>query len=323
MPKAYQLTINKISEWGAILEYLQSLTSINYIIACREYAPTTKKEHYHVYIQFKFAMNLSKKKLLSAHIEICRGSPQQNIDYIKKNGDIILEEGEPRLGGGGFSIKEVKAMTNAEREELSFNHYNKIQSLKRDELCTLKASEYYKNVEVYYIYGLSGTGKTKQAIQGIIDLYKQKKISSDKFNEVKYCGSFWNGVSIDNMTEVALYDDFRDYHITPSEFINFIDYNTHVMNIKYGFVMNKFKYIFITSIQSPYDLFIKKGKKNNIFGDLVGNSKSNYEINENDDENYEESKVQWLRRISQIIKVSGDGLDIKIHVDTKSDKKIK
>ena len=294
------------------------------MIACREFAPKTGKEHYHVYIQFKYNMTLAKKKLLSAHIEICRGSPQQNIAYIRKKGDIILEEGEARLGGGGFSIKEVKAMTDAEREELSFNHYNKIQNLKRDELCTLRASEYYKNVEVYYIYGLSGTGKTKHAIQGIIDLYKQKKISSDKFNEVKYCGSFWNGVSIDNMTEVALYDDFRDYHMTPSEFINFIDYNVHVMNIKYGFVMNKFKYIFITSIQSPYDLFRKK-KKNNIFlGNLKSNSKDNYEINENDDdENYEESKIQWLRRISQIVKVTGDGLDIKMHINTQSEKKIK
>ena len=61
MPKAYQLTINKIEDWGAILEYLQSLTSLNYMIACREFAPKTGKEHYHVYIQLKYSMTLSKK----------------------------------------------------------------------------------------------------------------------------------------------------------------------------------------------------------------------------------------------------------------------
>lgn len=330
MPKAYQLTINKLEDLDAILEYLQSLTSINYIIAGKEIAPTTGRLHCHIYIQFKYSMTLARKKLLSAHIEVCRGNPQQNIAYVRK-GEIILEKGEARLGGGGFSIKEVKAMTNAEREELSFNHYNKIQNLKRDELCTLRASEYYKNVEVYYIYGLSGTGKTKHAIQGILDLYRQKKISSDKFNEVKYDGKFWLGVAMDNMTEVALYDDFRDYHMKPSEFINFIDYNVHTMNVKYGFALNKFKYIFITSIQSPYDLFRKK-KKSNIFGNLgnlKSNSKSNYEIgDDSDDENYEESKTQWLRRISQIVKVSGEGLEIKmqnmkIKVDTQSNNKIK
>ena len=175
MPKAYQLTINKIDDWGAILEYLQSLTSINYMIACREFAPKTGKEHYHVYIQLKYSMTLSKKKLLSAHIEICKGSPQANIDYIKKQGDILFEEGEPRLGGNSFSIKEIKAMTNEERENLSFYHYNKIQNLKRDEICVLKASEYLKNIQVYYIYGKSGTGKTKYAINAICELCKQKK----------------------------------------------------------------------------------------------------------------------------------------------------
>lgn len=295
MPKAYQFTLFKIEEWGAILEYLQSLTSINYMIASREFAPKTGAEHYHVYIQLKHSMKLSRKKLLSAHIEICRGTPQQNIAYVKKQGDILLEEGEPRLGGGdAISIKEVKAMTNEERENLPFSSYNRLQALKRDEISVLKASEYYKEVEVYYIFGKSGTGKTKYAIEAIKNLVDLKYIESDTFNEVKYSDKFWNGVNLDNMTKVALYDDFRDYHMSPSEFINFIDYNVHVMNIKYGFVMNKFKYIFITSIQNPYDLYKKYQKSENIF---VSN-----------DEYTEESQAQWIRRFTEIIEVDEKGI---------------
>ena len=203
-------------------------------------------------------------------------------------------------------------MSANERESLPFIHYNKIQNLKRDELCTLKASEYFKDVSVYYIHGLSGTGKTKYAINAIMELYKQKKIETDEFNEVKYCGSFWNGVSIDNMKEVALYDDFRDYHISPSEFINFIDYNVHIMNIKYGFVMNKFKYIFITSIQSPYDLF--KKKESNLFAKMRGESE--------DDSEPEESRIQWLRRINEIVHVNGDGFKVEVNkkIRPQSDK---
>ena len=60
-----------------------------------------------------------------------------------------------------------------------------------------------------------------------------------------------------------------------SEFINFIDYNIHNMNIKNGCIKNKFKYIFITSIQSPYEIY------------------KNYIDNE--------PKIQWLRRIHKII----------------------
>lgn len=295
MSKAYQLTINKISDWGPILEYLQSLTSKNYMIACREFAPSTGKEHYHVYIQFRFSIQLSKKKLLSAHIEKCYGTPQQNIDYIKKSGDILFEGGKPRLGTGkAITIKEVKEMTYEDRENLPFTNYNRLQALKRDEISVLKASLSYKNVEVCYIYGKSGVGKTKYAMEAIVDLYNKKLIESDAYNKVKYSGSYWNGVSIDNMTQVALYDDFRDYHMPPSEFIQFIDYNVNVMNIKYGFAMNNFKYIFITSIQNPYDLYKRLQKSDNMF-----TSSDYYD---------EEAKEQWIRRFTEIIEVDDKGI---------------
>ena len=293
--KAFLFTLFKINEWGPILEYLQSLKGRNYMLVSREFAPTTGNEHYHIYVQFKYTATLSRKKLLSMNIQKCKGTPQQNIDYVKKEGDILLEEGEPRLGGGNaITIKEVKAMTSEERENLPFSSYNRLQALKRDEISILKASEYYKEVEVYYIFGKSGTGKTRHAIEAIKNLVDLKYIESDTFNEVKYSGSFWNGVNLDNMTKVALYDDFRDYHMPPSEFINFIDYNVHIMNIKYGYVINKFKYIFITSIQNPYDLYKKYQKSENIF---VSN-----------DEYTEESQVQWIRRFTEIIEVDEKGI---------------
>ena len=295
MSKAYQLTINKISDWGPILEYLRSLKSRNYMIACRELAPTTGHEHYHVYVQFNNPTRLSKKKLLSAHIEPCKASPQQNIAYIRKDGNILLEEGKPRLGGGNaITIEEVKAMTDKERESLPFTNYNRLQALKRDEISVLKVSLSYKNVEVSYIYGKSGVGKTKYAMEAIKDLCDKKLIESDAYNKVKYSGSYWNGVSVDNMTKVALYDDFRDYHMPPSEFIQFVDYNVNVINIKYGFAMNNFNYIFITSIQSPYDLYKGLQKSDNMF-----TSSDYYD---------EEAKEQWLRRFTEIIEINDKGI---------------
>ena len=103
--KAFLFTLFHINEWGPILEYLRSLKGRNYMIASREFAPKTGAEHYHIYVQFEFTVTLSRKKLLSMHIDICRGTPQQNIDYVKKEGDILLEEGEPRLGGKGGGKK--------------------------------------------------------------------------------------------------------------------------------------------------------------------------------------------------------------------------
>ena len=298
MPRAYQLTINNIEEWGPILLYLRSLSGLRYMIACQEIAPTTKREHIHVYVQFQYSLRLSKSKLLHAHIEVCRGNAKQNIDYIKKGGKIVLEEGEARTQGSKLSIKEVKNLTKEEREELPFFYLKKVESINQSEMNVMDAKSYLKEVEVYYIYGGSGLGKTKYAIKCILELYTNKKIKNTRFNEVKYTNGFWVGVNADNITDVALYDDFRDSHMRASEFINFIDYNTHNMNIKYGSVKNTFKYIFITSIQSPDDIYAEYNQKNakdagNLFGSNINPQH----------EDKDEPKKQWIRRFKEIIEI--------------------
>ena len=60
-----------------------------------------------------------------------------------------------------------------------------------------------------------------------------------------------------------------------SEFINFIDYNKHNMNIKGGFIKNNYELIIITSIQDPH----------NIYNNIIDN---------------EETREQILRRINII-----------------------
>ena len=76
--------------------------------------------------------------------------------------------------------------------------------------------------------------------------------------------------------KVALYDDFRDSHMKVSEFINFIDYNPHHLNIKGDNQKNTYEYILITSVQNPEYL---------------------YENLQNRDS---EPKKQWMRRLEII-----------------------
>ena len=107
-----------------------------------------------------------------------------------------------------------------------------------------------------------------------------EELGLEKFNDVKFTGSFWNGLS--ENCEVALYDDFRDSHMKPSEFINFIDYNVHNLNSKGGYFKNKYKFIFITSIQNPEGLWKEFREKNP-----------------------EDSLTQWMRRM-QIIHLGSE-----------------
>ena len=95
----------------------------------------------------------------------------------------------------------------------------------------LSPADYYKKVEVYWIWGESGAGKTRYAIDDML------KKGIEKFNEVKMVGEFWHGVQED--CQVALYDDFRD---------------SHIMNVKGGSVRNNYQTIYITSLQSPEEI---------------------------------------------------------------------
>lgn len=273
--RMFQLTLNNVEKWEKLLDYLRSLESLGYLIASKEKAPTTGHEHIHCFVQFKKPICLSLKKTQQAHIEVCKGSPQQNKRYVEK-GEIIEEIGEIRLSGC-MSIKEVSNMSDDDLLNLPFVYYEKVKSLKIDKSNLIKIDEYKKEIKVYYLYGESGSGKTQTAIKMMREEVKKNNDLTPYFNEIKCCNGFWIGVDVQNRSDIAFYDDFRDSHMVPSEFINFIDYNVHNMNIKNGHVKNHFKLIFITSIQSPFELYSKFT------------------------ENNEEPKKQWLRRITEII----------------------
>lgn len=265
--KNFQLTLNEVEYWEGLLGYLHTL-SFNYLLAGLESAPTTGHKHIHCYVQFPTSRALSMKKLLGAHIEACKGSPEQNIKYIKKPGtEIIAEEGAPRLNYVP-TIKEAKEMDSEKLGGLSLNYYNIAMKIEAEKKKYIDPEEYYKEMEVYWIWGESGAGKTRWAIEDM------KKAGVKKFNEVKFDGSFWHGVTED--CACCLYDDFRDSHMRPTELINFIDYNRHIMNVKGGSVRNNYTRIYITSLQSPEQIYPKTP---------------------------EESSKQWLRRIKEIINI--------------------
>ena len=273
IPKArhFQITLNEIDKYLDVKNYIMGLKNLNYYIACKELAPTTNHEHIHIYCQFTNTQKISLKKLKGAHIEMCKGTPQQNQEYIKKDGNIFDEWGDIR-NSGNYTIENVKNMDIKEREQLPLIYYNIVKQINQEEANQLTLEDFGKKVKVIYIYGDSGVGKTSKAKELIKEYFNENNVNT--FNLVKYENNFWMGVS--EKSKVALYDDFRDSHMKPSEFINFIDYNVHPMNIKGGSIKNKYEYIIITSVQNPDELW------------------------KNVQERDEEPKKQWMRRMEII-----------------------
>ena len=248
------ITLNQIDKFEDIKNYLLSLKNFSYGLASKEKAPSTGHEHIHIYCQFSSNTALSIHKLSGAHIDKCKGSAQQNIDYIKKKnepdkrGVLIWDYGIPRYKGGA-SIKDIRDMSREEREFLPAIYFKAVKEINNEEQAHIRVGELFKQVDVRYVFGPSGLGKTYLVDSWINDLM------IDSYDIVCYENGFWNGVS--ESSQVAFYDDFRDTDMPPVAFIKFIDYAIKILNIKGGFVKNRYRYIFITSIQDPREIYKK------------------------------------------------------------------
>lgn len=267
----FLFTLNQIDYWDDLKKWIETHPQLQYAIATLEKAPSTGHKHIHCYAQFKQVIKASKQATKNARIDKCFGSAQQNIDYIKKTkepekrGEIIWETGEPKKKGGP-TIKEIKEMAKEEREDLPGFYYNIVKQINQEEAKDISVNDFYKEIKAYYIWGPSGIGKTRMALKMI------KEAGFETFNLVKFDGNFWHGTK--EQGGAALYDDFRDSHMKPSEFINFIDYNIQNMNVKGGSQKNKYNFIILTSVQDPEEIY------KNVEG---------------------EPRRQWLRRFTEII----------------------
>lgn len=273
--KNFLLTINEaaLEFYEDIKEYVTSRNGFEYMLCCEHVGQENK--HYHMFIQYNKTTYLSYYKLHGAHLDKCLGSAQQNIKYCKAEDDkhirlgihaIMIDEiGTPRLKGGDWSVKAIREMDSP--DELPAIHYNTWKKIKRDST-KVRAKDFRKEVKVYWIQGPSGIGKTNKAIDIATEFEDIHDCGTDF---IKFVNGFYLGTTPN--ARVAIYDDFRDSHMSASEFINLIDYNKHWMNIKGDSILNNYNVIIFTSIQ----------KFNRIFRNV-------------DDE----PRAQWERRVQVI-----------------------
>lgn len=255
--KNFQVTIqeNDLEHYERIKEYLLGFEP-NYFYSCIE-ENKRGSLHMHIYVQYPKCKRLTTNKIHPAHLEVCYGTPQQNKDYIDKikraynTNNIIDEMGAIRLGG----IKSNLAISLMEKEleEVQINEFktwkeiNAIKSFKKKDI-------YKPEVKVFYIYGESGVGKTKKVFEMLGE--------DEEFDRIKYANGYWIGVNHFTPATTAWYDDFRDSQMPAAEFINLIDYYKNQMNLKYcSSHINQYKKIYITSVQTPDDIYRNLDKR--------------------------------------------------------------
>jgi len=198
----YQLTINSPLEKGftheRIVEVIRSnFKTTTYFCMSDEQGSMF---HTHVYVVFASRVRFSmiKRYFPEAHIEKCRGSVSDNVNYIRKSGKWELDESkqEKKIEGTfeeyGTQPPDSKGkrsdmsdlyqmvldnMTNA--EILAINQDYILQIDKLDKIRTTVLTERFKetvrlDLEVTYISGATGTGKTRGELEsnGYANVYR-------------------------------------------------------------------------------------------------------------------------------------------------------
>lgn len=224
------------------------------------------RDHIHVVIVYSNPVSLNRVKGLypTAHLEIVR-NVFDAIQYIKGNANgrkyDVQEIGTEPNNTRFKTVGELKNVSNP--NDLDWKQFNTWQKIHEND--EIKIRDWKKKVEVIYIWGESKTGKS----------YRAEHIAEERgyeyFSNAKFDGSFWSGVGSNR--KCLIYDDWRDSHMKASEFIHFIDYNRHNMNVKGGSCSNDYELIIITTTQDPNEIYPNVGS---------------------------EPKRQWLRRMNII-----------------------
>lgn len=198
----YQLTINAPIEKGythqKILEIFQNqFKTLNYLCMADEQGSMF---HTHIFVVFTSRVRFSmlKRYFPEAHIEKCKSSVSDNVDYIKKSGkwenDSSKQEKKiegsfeeygtqpPDSKGNRPDMTELYQMvldnmTNA--EILAQNQDYILQIDKIDKIRTIILTERFKetvrlDLEVIYASGATGTGKTRGVLEknGYANVYR-------------------------------------------------------------------------------------------------------------------------------------------------------
>jgi len=213
-------------------------------------------KHYQIYIENPSAVRFQtlKNKLPNCHLERRRGTKQEAFDYVTKsetkigesfgNGEIDLTERQ----GERSDLKHITEMLDNGATEFEIRKAYPTQFLTmkqkiREYIQSLKEEQFKHtrrlNLEVTYIHGSTGKGKTRFVLDkyGDENVFRMTRYGK-KEDEEKFDG--YSG------QDVIIFEEFRS-HISISNLLNYLDVYGVSLPARYGDKTACYTKVFIIS----------------------------------------------------------------------------
>lgn len=231
--------------------------SITYLVLGKEICPTTKKEHLQGFVMFRNPVANPKKCLMkmgfskSIHIENMISNPISCMEYCLKDGDFLEFGTRPSGQGRRSDLDNVKSIikTGGKMKDVIDKSSN-YQSLKMGEflLKYLEKPRPIAPIKVLWLYGDSGTGKTK---------YVYDKFGTEVFRPVNE--KWWEGYDGE---KVVLLDDFRPDFCSFVRLLQFTDIYPFKVECKGGSRHVQYDTIVITAPTDYKTMWSSETKEN-------------------------------------------------------------
>lgn len=260
--RKWQLTINNPDTYNITPELLKQklhvFNSLEYFCFAYEIGLETQTKHIHIYFvsSVPVRFNTIKNRFPFAHIERTVGTSQENRDYICKGGkwendpkkdtsipDTFYEWGEmPTERQGERSdlallyecVKD--GMTDYEILERFPTAMTRLSDLARVRM-TIRQEQYkekFRNMNVVYIFGPTGTGKTRAVME------KDGYSAAYRVTDYEHPFDGYNGESI------LVLDEFRG-QLKASEMLNILDGYPLELRCRYANKIACFETVYIIS----------------------------------------------------------------------------
>jgi len=257
------LTINNPLKYGYDHNTLKNICSlkfksIQFFALCDEIGANESTYHTHILLVFNSGVRFStiKKQLKEAHIDKCRGTIKDCLNYMQKKGEKHADKAETSIKGtyetwGSYKeqkgirpdMEELFQMITVEKlsnhEILQANNDYILECDKIDKVRSMYLQSQFRDkprldLQVIYVYGVTGTGKSRKILEehGYANVYR--------------CTDYSHPFDNYFMEEVLVLEEFRS-SLSISDMLNYLDIYPIQLKARYSNKIACYNYVYICS----------------------------------------------------------------------------